>query len=120
MSELPGGWSALGGFGAFFLAGFLVSEPWRWAGALLGRNVDATSEVFAWVRAVSTAIIAGLCSRMLLFPAGALAGVGLELRLAAVACGIAAYLALGRRLGIGIAAGFLALFAGQLFGALAP
>lgn len=114
MSNLPGAWGELGGYLPFFLAGFLVSEPWRWAGALLGRNIDPDSEVFAWVRAVSAAIVAGLVARMLVFPSGALADVALWLRGGALAAGIAAYFLLGRRLGLGIGAGIAVLLAGQL------
>lgn len=101
---LSGIWTAGGGYLAFFIAGFLVSEPWRWAGALLGRGIDPASEVFAWVRAVATAIVAALCARLIVFPTGVLADVGLGMRLAALVVGIAVYLLSGRRLGVGIAA----------------
>ena len=33
MTTLPGIWGQWGGYLPFFVAGFLVSEPWRWAGA---------------------------------------------------------------------------------------
>lgn len=112
--NLPGSWGELGGYLPFFLAGFLVSEPWRWAGALVGRRIDPESQVFAWVRAVSAAIVAGLVTRMLVFPSGALADVPLGLRTGALAVGIAVYVLLGRRLGLGIAAGVAALLAGRL------
>lgn len=112
MSTLPGLWGAWGGYLPFLLAGFVVSEPWRWAGALIGRNIDPGSEVFAWVRAVSTAIVAGLVARMLVFPSGELAGVDLTIRLAALAVGIAGYFVARRSLGLGIAAGIAMLLAG--------
>ena len=88
MTTLPGIWGQWGGYLPFFVAGFLVSEPWRWAGALVGRSMDPESELFAWVRAVSTAIIAGLVARMLIYPAGALGDVGLGVRVAALIAGI--------------------------------
>lgn len=106
--SLPGIWGEWGGYLAFFLAGFVVSEPWRWAGAVLGRTIDPASEVFAWVRAVSTAIVAALCARLIIFPAGALADVGLMLRLAALAVGVGIYLASGR-MGLGIAGALIVL-----------
>ena len=112
MTDLPGIWGQWGGYLPFFVAGFLVSEPWRWAGALVGRNVDPDSVVFAWVRAVSTAIVAGLVTRMLVFPSGALQLVSLEVRATAFAAGIAVYLAFGRNLAIGIAGGIGMLLAG--------
>ncbi len=111
--SLPGVWGEWGGYLAFFLAGFAVSEPWRWAGAIVGREIDPASELFAWVRAVSTAIVAGLCARMLLFPTGALADVALGLRAAAFLAGIAAYLLAARSLGIGIATAMGVLILGR-------
>ena len=108
--NLPGIWGEWGGYLAFFLAGFVVSEPWRWAGAILGRTIDPGSEIFAWVRAVSTAIIAALCARLIIFPSGALADVGLTLRLVALAAGVGVYLLSGR-MGIGIAVALGALLA---------
>lgn len=113
MSQLPGIWGAWGGYLPFLLAGFVVSEPWRWGGALVGRSIDPNSELFAWVRAVSTAIVGGLVSRMLIFPAGELAAVPLGVRLGALAVGLAAYILARHNLGLGIAAGMAALLAGQ-------
>jgi hypothetical protein len=115
--SLSGIWAAGGGYLAFFIAGFLVSEPWRWAGALLGRDIDPTSAIFAWVRAVATAIVAALCARLIMFPTGVLADVGLGLRLAALAAGIGAYLLSGRRLGVGIAVSLGLLLVGPAIGA---
>lgn len=112
MSGLPGIWGAWGGYLPFFIAGFLVSEPWRWAGAVIGRSIDPNSELFAWVRAVSTTIVAGLVTRMLVFPTGALADASLELRVGALSAGIAGYFLLWRNMGLGIAVGMLALLAG--------
>ena len=92
-----------------------MSEPWRWAGALVGRNINPESEVFAWVRAVSAAIVAGLVMRMLVFPSGALTDVSLALRGVALFAGLAGYFLTGRRLGLGIASGLVVLLAGMLF-----
>jgi hypothetical protein len=114
---LPGVWGEWGGYLAFFLAGFLVSEPWRWAGAIIGRTIDPASEVFAWVRAVSTAIVAALCARLLVFPTGALAQSPLGVRVLALAVGIAAYFFFGRRLGPGIGASLMVLLGGLLLAA---
>lgn len=113
MSNLPGIWGQWGGYLPFFAAGFLVSEPWRWAGALVGRSIDPAGEIFVWVRAVSTAIVAGLVTRMLVFPTGELALVSLEVRSLALATGLAGYFLLWRNMGLGIAAGLLSLVAGS-------
>ena len=110
--SLPGIWGQWGGYLPFVVAGFLVSEPWRWAGALLGREIDPQSEVFAWVRAVSTAIVAGLVTRMLVFPSGELQTITLAVRAAAFLGGIAGYLVFRHNLAAGIATGIGVLSAG--------
>ena len=114
MSELSGVWGGNSGYLAFFLAGFVASEPWRWAGALIGRQIDPASGVFVWVKAVATAIVAGLVSRMMVFPTGALADVDWPVRAAAFGIGTAAdFLARGS-LGAGILAGSAVLIAGRI------
>src|SRR5204862_5856251 len=60
--------------------GFLPSEVWRWLGIALGRGLDEQSEIILWVRAVATALIAGVIARIVLIPPGALAGVPLSVR----------------------------------------
>ena len=77
---------------ALVLLGFLPSEIWRWLGIALGRGLDEESEIILWVRAVATALVAGVVARIVLFPPGALASVPLGVRLAALACGFFAFL----------------------------
>ncbi|MGE0627715.1 MAG: AzlD domain-containing protein [Hyphomicrobiaceae bacterium] len=74
----------------------LVHEPWRWAGYALGRSLNPQDEIFKWVKFVSTSLIAALVARLMLFPSGALAQVGLEIRLAAVAAGVGVLLRYGK------------------------
>jgi hypothetical protein len=112
MSGLPGVWGMWGGYLPFFVAGFLASEPWRWAGALVGRDLDPQSEIFIWVRAVSSAIVAGLVARIVVFPTGALAVMSAPTRYGAAAVGVAAFFAARKSLGVGVAVGTLALLAG--------
>ena len=69
------------GYLFLFVAGFMVTAPWRVLGVLLSQRIDVDSELLQWVRTVSTALIAGLVARMVVFPAGALADVSLALRL---------------------------------------
>ncbi len=57
------------------LAGFLPNEVWRMAGLWFGAGVDEGSEILVWVRAVATAILAGVIAQILVQPPGALAGV---------------------------------------------
>lgn len=84
------------------VAGVAMTEPWRWAGALLARDLDIESEVFRWVKAVSTALVAGLIARMIVFPSGALASVVAPARYGAFLGGVALFLLLPARLGHGL------------------
>ena len=106
-----------GGYLVLFAAGFLAHEPWRWLGLLLGGNLSETSPVFVWVRAVATALVAGLVMRLVFYPAGVLTRVDLPLRLTGIAVGTLVFFYAGRKLGLGIFAGAVTLLAGVvLFG----
>jgi hypothetical protein len=96
------------------LIGFLPSEVWRWLGVLLGRSLDEESEIVLWVRAVATALVAGVIARIVFFPPGGLATLPLELRLGAIGCGLAAFFLLRRSPFAGVIAGEAALVAGAL------
>ncbi len=110
MSEIGHGvWSYV----FLFTAGFVATQPWRYLGVILSRNVQEDAEILVWVRAVSTSLVAGLVARMVLLPAGALAAVPLEIRLGAFALGVAAYYGGGQRLIIGVGAAAAALIAAQ-------
>jgi hypothetical protein len=99
---------------ALLLVGFLPSEVWRWLGVVVGRGLDEDSEIILWVRAVATALVAGVVARIVFFPPGTLAGVPLSVRLGAIACGLLAFW-LGRRSTFaGVLAGEAALVIGAL------
>ena len=72
MSGFFGDWHSLL---VLLLAGFLPNEVWRMIGLWLGGGVDEGSELLVWVRAVATAILAGVIAQILLEPPGALASV---------------------------------------------
>ena len=74
------------------LAGFLPTDVFRFAAVLFSRRLDEDSEALIFVRAVATALLAGVIARLVLFPTGDLAGVPLWLRLLTIATGVAAYL----------------------------
>jgi hypothetical protein len=97
---------------ALLLLGFLPNELWRWLGLILGRGLDERSEILVWVRAVATAILAGVIAKITLFPPGALASVPTSVRLAAILAGLAAFLLVRRSLLAGIAAGEAVLLVG--------
>ncbi|MEZ5924538.1 MAG: AzlD domain-containing protein [Hyphomicrobiaceae bacterium] len=94
------------------LAGTLMTEPWRWAGLVLSRNLDVEGEVFKLARAISTAIVAALVARLVVLPTGALADIDIWVRIAAFLGGIAAYLVSGGRLLLGVATGVALLLSG--------
>jgi hypothetical protein len=96
------------------IAGFLATEMWRWIGVLVGARLDEASPALAWVRAVATALVAGVIAKMLLSPGGALATTPAALRVIAAGIGLAAYLVFGRRLFVGVAAAEAVLIAGWL------
>lgn len=108
MSALDDGY---GGYLVLALVGFAVHEPWRWLGLVLGRNLTIDSEAFLWVKAVASALVAGLVFRLLLYPVGALAEVSFTIRLIGFLAGTAAFLVFRRSMGLGVAAGALTLVA---------
>jgi branched-subunit amino acid transport protein len=105
-----------GGYLALFVAGYLATELWRWLGMIVGARLDLGGAPFEWVRAVATALVAGLVARMVIFPAGALANVSMAVRLGAFAGGIALYFGLRRNLAAGVVGGAALLIAAQALG----
>jgi branched-subunit amino acid transport protein len=95
------------------IAGFLPNEIWRMLGVWLGGGVDEGSELLLWVRAVATAILAGVIAQIVVSPPGALASVPDWLRYGAVAAGFAAFLATRRSTFAGVACGEVVMLAGK-------
>ncbi|MFT4278308.1 MAG: AzlD domain-containing protein [Rhodopseudomonas sp.] len=112
MSGFIGDWQALV---VLVLAGFLPNELWRMLGLWLGGGIDEGSELLIWVRAVATAILAGVIAQILVLPLGALAGVPALLRYGAVAAGLAVFLLARRSIFAGVVAGEVVLVIGQLW-----
>src|SRR5262245_63478882 len=102
-----------GGYLTLILAGILATEVWRWLGLAVGSRLDVAGVPFQWVRAVATALVSGLVTRMLLFPTGALVEVPLWMRLAAFAGGVSLYLLLRRNVAAGVGAGAHFVVAGE-------
>lgn len=100
------------GYVVILVAGVMMTEPWRWAGVRLSRDLDVDSEIFRWVRAVSTALVGGLVARMVIFPLGQLENVPLSIRIAAFVSGLVIYLFGGRILAAGVVGGTAVLLAG--------
>lgn len=97
------------------LAGFLPNEVFRVLGVILGRRVDESREIFAWIRIVATTLLAAVVSKLIYAPAAALATVPMSIRIAAVAIGIAAFFATRRSLLLGILIGEAAFVAGAFW-----
>ena len=94
------------------LVGFLPNEIWRWLGLIAARGLDEGSEILVWVRAVATAILAGVIAKLTIFAPGALASIPLSLRLAAVAAGFVGFVAIRRSVFAGVVAGEAVLVGG--------
>jgi len=104
----------LGAYSLLVLVGFLPSEVWRLLGLAFAHGIDEQSQLFLWARAVATAVLAGVIAKILLLPPAALAAVPLPVRLAAIACGCAAFFAVRRSVFAGVAVGELVLTLGAL------
>ena len=107
------GWA--GDFGPYLfilLAGTLMTDIWRWLGVLAGNRLHDDSEVLNWVKAVATALIAGVIGKLILFPTGALATVPVALRLVAAAFGWGAFMVARKSVLAGVVAAELVLVGG--------
>lgn len=100
-----------------FVAGVAATAIWRFAGFALSAGLSEEGPVIQWVRSVSTALIAGLISRIILFPPGALADMAPAVRLGAFGFGVAVYFLARRHMGFGVLAGASALVATHLLNA---
>lgn len=94
------------------LACGVITYAWRGLGVALARSLNVDGELFRWVSCVAFAMIAGLMSRVILLPSGALAATGTAERLLAIGCALVAYFFLTRRnlfAGVSVGAGALIL-----------
>lgn len=96
------------------VAGWLATDIWRWIGVFAGGKLREDSEMLIWVRCVATALVAGLISKLILFPQGILAETPLWLRLAATGFGFAAFFASRQRVIVGVLVAEIFLIGGWL------
>ena len=87
--QFIGDWHALA---VLFVAGVIPNQIWRMLGLWFGGGIDEGSELLVWVRAVATAILAGVIAQIVVQPPGALASVPDCLRYGAVAAGFTVFL----------------------------
>ena len=110
LGRFLGDWHALL---ILLVAGVIPNQIWRMLGLWFGGGIDEGSELLVWVRAVATAILAGVIAEILVQPPGALAGVPDWLRYAAVAVGFAGYMASRKSIFAGVVCGEIAMLAGK-------
>lgn len=110
MSETGELWG-LAPLAAILLAAVLPTHIWRWLGVLFAGRLSEQSEIFVWVKAVATALVAALIAKLILFPTGPLATVPMLARVGAGLVGFIAYVAAGKRLAVGIVAGEVVILA---------
>ena len=94
-------------------AGFLPNEIWRFIGFVVGGKIREDSEALVWVRAVSSAILAGVIAQILIAPPGALATVPASIRFGSAVAGFAVYLAARKSVFAGVVAGEIVVLAGK-------
>ncbi len=100
---------------ALILVGFLPNEVWRLFGLMLVHGLDEKSQIIIWVRAVATAMLAGVLAQLVLSTTGALAGIPVSVRIGAACLGFAAFLIARRSVFVGVLTGEVAVMAGAYF-----
>ncbi|WP_244316705.1 AzlD domain-containing protein [Pannonibacter tanglangensis] len=109
--------AAIAGFWPYVMivvAGWLATDIWRWLGVLAAGRLREDSELLVFVRAIATALVAGVIARLILFPTGALEATPMALRVAAAATGFAAFLLLRQQVILGVLAAEVVLIGGWL------
>lgn len=96
------------------VAGWLATDIWRWLGVLAAGNLREDSEILIFVRSIATALVAGVISKLILFPSGALADTPVWLRVTAALCGFAAFHAARQTVFAGVLAAEAVLIGGWL------
>lgn len=117
MSLMHATLSDIGPVLALLLFGFLPNEVWRLVGLMVVHGLDERSQIVVWVRAVATALLAGVLAQLILSTSGPLASIPLGVRLAAAGLGFAAFVVAKRSVFVGVLTGEATILAGTyLFG----
>jgi hypothetical protein len=90
----------------------LPNEVWRLVGLMLVHGLDERSQVIVWVRAVATAMLAGVLAQLVLASSGALATIPIGVRIGAAVLGFAAFVIARRSVFAGVLAGETAVMLG--------
>jgi branched-subunit amino acid transport protein len=110
MSDFIGDWHALV---VIVIAGAIPNQIWRMLGLWFGSGFDEGSELLVWVRAVATAILAGVIAQILVQPPGALTNAPDFLRYGALAAGFVAFMLTQRSIFAGVVCGEIVMLAGK-------
>jgi branched-subunit amino acid transport protein len=110
LGQFLGDWHALV---VLLVAGVIPNQIWRMLGLWFGGGIDEGSEGLIWVRAVATAVLAGVIAQIVVQPPGALASVPGFLRYGAVAAGFAAFMLTRRSIFAGVICGEAVMMAGK-------
>lgn len=73
------------------IGGWFATDIWRFLGVIAAGRLREDSEILLWVRAVATALVAGVIARLILFPTGFLADTPMVLRIGAAIAGFASF-----------------------------
>lgn len=98
------------------VAGYVATDMWRLLGVAMSARLNEASPALQWVRAVSTALVAGLVAKLVIYAPGELADITLWVRLVAVGVGCLAYLGAGGNVFAGVVAAEAMLLGATLFG----
>ena len=110
MSEFFGDWHALL---LLLLAGVIPNQIWRMLGLWFGAELDEGSDLLMWVKAVATAILAGVIAEILVHPPVALASVPGFLRYGGLAAGFVAFMLTRRSIFAGVVCGEIFMLTGK-------
>jgi branched-subunit amino acid transport protein len=110
LRDFVGDWHALL---VLLVAGVIPNQIWRMLGLWLGSGLDEGSDLLMWVKAVATAVLAGVIAQILVEPPGALASAPTALRCGAVVAGFAAFVLTRRSIFAGVVCGEAVMLAGK-------
>ena len=110
VGDFIGDWHALV---VLLVAGVIPNQIWRMLGLWLGSGLDEGSDLLMWVKAVATAILAGVIAEILVHPPGALASVPDVLRYGALVVGFIVFMLTRRSIFAGVVSGEVVMLVGK-------
>jgi len=97
------------------IGAILAAIVMRSVGVAGAGYLQQDSAIFRWTGSVGFAIAAGVMTKMIVLPSGALQEAPLAARVCGLAVGIAIFFGFGRRLSWGLLGGVLAFFVADQF-----